>query len=128
MRLRNPKGFRLLRCLGRAIPLETGVAPGRGRFSRTLRAESAGCSPDAEGTVAVRRRRVLAILLPGFPVSAMDAATRTELFQLHPIRIVAPVFLRCVRPLPALRACQVDDDAVALCLGHGSVPSVVAFA
>src|SRR5688572_3685181 len=113
MRLRNPKGFRLLRCSGRAIPVETGVAAGRGRFSRTRRAESAGCSPDAEGTVAVRRRCVFAILLPGLAVCAMDAATRAELLQFHPVRVVAPVLLGCVGPLPAFCACQVDDDAVA---------------
>jgi hypothetical protein len=53
----------------------------------------------------------------------VDAATWAEFIQFHAVRVMPPVLLRGVRPFPAFRACQVDDDAVAFSLGH--VPFLV---
>jgi hypothetical protein len=56
----------------------------------------------------------------------MHPAARTEFVQFHPVGIVPAVLLSRVCPFPAFRARQVDDDPIALSLGHGLVPSGIA--
>src|SRR5689334_7684244 len=54
------------------------------------------------------------------------AATRAELAQFQAVAVVTAVLLGGVGPFAAVRTRQVDDDAVALGLGHGPVLSVYA--
>ena len=42
-------------------------------------------------------------------METVHATPRTELVQLHPVRIVAPVLFRVVRPLMTLGASEVDE-------------------
>src|SRR3990172_7860127 len=58
------------------------------------------------------------IPLPGLAVQPVAAAAGTVLLQLQAVRVVPPVLGGGIVPLPALRAGQVDDDAV-LFLSHG---------
>jgi hypothetical protein len=54
--------------------------------------------------------------LSRFPVEALNATSGTELLQLEPACIVAPVLLGCVVPFPALGAFHGNDEAVSLAL------------
>src|SRR5207245_3951712 len=69
------------------------------------------------------QRAVHITILTHFAVLPVHPAARTELPQLYPVRIIPSVLLRGIRPLAALRACQVDYHTV-LFLGHATpVPS-----
>jgi len=51
-------------------------------------------------------------------MDATDAAPGAEFIEFEPIRVVASVLLRSIRPLAALGAGEVNDDAVALAFCH----------
>ena len=50
-------------------------------------------------------------------MQALHAASRAVLVELKAVRIIALVLARCIRPLLALRACELQRWSV-LCLGH----------
>src|SRR3989304_5407208 len=110
---------------GTARPSRRGAArPGPGRL--TGRAGEAARFPVlgsfTDWRLTARFMLLSPLALSDFPVRPVAAAAATELPQLYPVRVAAPVLLRRVVPVPAFGAGQVNDHPVFLLCHSTPVP------